>query len=345
MRVLLEQPGPAVDRTAPVTVAQEGPGEPTGQFLGHFEQRHHLPRAGRAFHLQVVAVIPVVGDQGPDQEHVDGEPDRAAPVGVAAEHPGSRLGRLVLHAVFRTVNVEGVGVIQVPARDRADPVRAQEALLVQHPGQDAAQLGFVDQRQDPPTADAGHERVGDIGQQVLITLEETAGLRGDRRVALDQLGLDHGRGADRQQAHQGTHLDPGPGAVGQAQHVVEEAVLLVPHLVGVLSDRVHGGGDPEEALDELEHELLIARILLQQGQGHFEHVLAEHRHPGRAVRLFQPPAGGQRGAAVEHPDIVQAEEAALEYVVAAGILAVHPPGEVQQQPGEALPEERHVHLA
>ena len=59
----------------------------------------------------------------------------------------------------------------------------------------------------------------------------------------------------------------------------------------------------------------------------------------------RPPAGGQRGAAVEHADVVQAEEAALEHVVARGILAVHPPGEVQQQPGESLLEKGQVHLA
>jgi len=43
VRVVLEHPGPAVDRAVPVTVAQEGPDEPAGQFLRHFEQRHHRP--------------------------------------------------------------------------------------------------------------------------------------------------------------------------------------------------------------------------------------------------------------------------------------------------------------
>jgi hypothetical protein len=77
----------------------------------------------------------------------------------------------------------------------------------------------------------------------------------------------------------------------------------------------------------------------EESQGHLEHVLAEHRHPGRAVRLFQPAAGGQGRAAVEHPDVVQAEESSLEHIVAGGILAVDPPGEIQQQPREAFPEE------
>ena len=42
-------------------------------------------------------------------------------------------------------------------------------------------------------------------------------------------------------------------------------------------------------------------------------------------------AGGQRCAAVEDADVVEAEEAALEDVVAVGVLAVDPPGEVEQQ--------------
>ena len=77
----------------------------------------------------------------------------------------------------------------------------------------------------------------------------------------------------------------------------------------------------------------------------FQHVLAEEGHPGRAVRLLQVAAGGQRGAAVEDADVVEAEEAALEDVLAEAVLAVHPPGEVQQQLVERLPEEIEVRLA
>ena len=41
--------------------------------------------------------------------------------------------------------------------------------------------------------------------------------------------------------------------------------------------------------------------------------------------------GGQGRGAVEDTDVVQAEEAAFEDVEALRVLAVHPPGEVQQQ--------------
>jgi hypothetical protein len=54
-------------------------------------------------------------------------------------------------------------------------------------------------------------------------------------------------------------------------------------------------------------------------------------HPCRAVRLPEMSAGWQRGRAVENADIVQPEKAALENVMTIRILAVHPPGEVQQK--------------
>ena len=41
---------------------------------------------------------------------------------------------------------------------------------------------------------------------------------------------------------------------------------------------------------------------------------AVHRHPARAVRLLEVPAGRQRRAAIEDADVVEAEEAALEDV-------------------------------
>ena len=76
-----------------------------------------------------------------------------------------------------------------------------------------------------------------------------------------------------------------------------------------------------------------------------QHVLAEQGHPRRAVRLFEVTSGRQRGAAVEHANVVEAEEPALEDVLAEPVLAVDPPGEVQHELVERRPEEIDVHLA
>ena len=56
---------------------------------------------------------------------------------------------------------------------------------------------------------------------------------------------------------------------------------------------------------------------------------------------MKPPVG-QRLAAVEHADVVEAEKAALENVPALRVLAVDPPGEVQQQLVKDAFEKREV---
>ena len=128
--------------------------------------------------------------------------------------------------------------------------------------------------------------------------------------------LEHRGRAERQQAHQRPHLQPHGLAVRQPQQVVEEAVLLVPHLVVMLADAVHRVGDPHEVLDELEGDLLVHRVVLGEDQRHLEHALAVERHPRRPVRLLERPARRQLRAAVEDADVVEPEEAAGEHVAA-----------------------------
>ena len=69
------------------------------------------------------------------------------------------------------------------------------------------------------------------------------------------------------------------------------------------------------------------------------HLQALERDPRRGVGLLQAPALGHRLRPVEDPDVVHPEEAALEQVGPLGVLAVHPPGEVEQQLGEDPDEE------
>ena len=92
-------------------------------------------------------------------------------------------------------------------------------------------------------------------------------------------------------------------AVWQPENIVEEAVLFVPH-ARVATEVRHRRPDPEEVFAELEGHVLVIGIGRRQLRGNFEHVLAIEGHPGGAVGLFQKSAGGQRGAAIEHADIV-----------------------------------------
>jgi hypothetical protein len=77
---------------------------------------------------------------------------------------------------------------------------------------------------------------------------------------------------------------------------------------------------------------------------HLQHVLAEERHPSRAVGLLEVPAGGQGRRTVEDPDVVEAEEAPLEDVLAEAVLAVHPPGEVPEELAEGVLQKSDVAL-
>ena len=58
-------------------------------------------------------------------------------------------------AELLAADVEDVRVVELVARQRADAVGAEELVLVQHPGQDAAQLRLVDDGEQPAAAAAG----------------------------------------------------------------------------------------------------------------------------------------------------------------------------------------------
>ena len=84
-------------------------------------------------------------------------------------------------------------------------------------------------------------------------------------------------------------------------------------------------------LEEFVGEIFVDRIFGRKLQRDAHHRQRIGRHPGGAVGLVEPAAERQRLAHVEQADVVEAEEAALKYVAPARVLAVDPPGEVQQQ--------------
>ena len=99
----------------------------------------------------------------------------------------------------------------------------------------------------------------------------------------------------------------------------------------MLADSVHRIGNPDEVLDELVRDLLVHGVVFGQDEGYLQHALAVERHPRGTVRLLQMTAGRQGTRAVEDADVVEPEEAALEHVVAVGVLAIDPPGKRDQQ--------------
>ena len=163
-------------------------------------------------------------------------------------------------------------------------------------------------------------------------------------MTLEHLALEHGRRTHRHQPDERPDLELEAGTVGHPHHVVVEAILLVPQ-VRVAVWRVHRDRDPCEMGDKLEGHVEVHRIVLGELGRDLEHPLAVERHPGGSVGLLESAAPGQRRRSIEDPDVVEAEESALEQVAVVWILAVDPPGEVRQQPVEHAGEKLVVALA
>ena len=223
--------------------------------------------------------------------------------------------------------------------ERSDAAGAQEFVLVKHLRKDPAQPIRIDHSQDSSVLNAVMTRTGGVHSPHKLGNPAQANQHLSQRLryALPLPLLDHRGGAQGKKPHHRAHLEPLGTAVGEAEQVVVEAVLLVPH--AVLSGPVHSCGDIVEMLSELQDHFLVRGIESGEFHGEFQHVLAEERHPRRAVRLLQVATGGERGAAVKDADVVEAEEAPFEDVLDEAVLTVHPPGEVQQQLVERLPKE------
>src|SRR5689334_78140 len=84
-------------------------------------------------------------------------------------------------------------------------------------------------------------------------------------------------------------------------------------------------------LEELARDILIGGIVMGELNRDLEKIERIHGHPARAVRLLNDAAARQRLVAVKDSNVIEAQKPALENVVAFGILAVHPPGEIQKQ--------------
>src|SRR4051812_7922550 len=82
VRVLLKLAGTSVDRPPTLVVPQKDTGQPARDLLGDLIQVHEPARARGTFDGELIAVEGVILQQAPDDQGVDGHPDRSAPVGV-----------------------------------------------------------------------------------------------------------------------------------------------------------------------------------------------------------------------------------------------------------------------
>ena len=216
-------------------------------------------------------------------------------------------------------------------RERADPVWREELPLVEQPREQRGDAGRVDdgEGQRLLLRGVGREQAGDLVRPVL---REPA----QRLVEVGQL-LAHPVGAVGDQRADPELVEL---AVGIAQDVVEEPVLLVPERHAHRPEAVERAADGEEPLEERGRQVVEGVVVPSQLLGDPHEPEAHEGHPGGGVGLLEAPTCGDLSGPVEHPDVVHAEEPALEQVRPLGVLAVHPPGEAHQQlaqyPGEEV---------
>ena len=161
------------------------------------------------------------------------------------------------------------------------------------------------------------------------------------RNVLSSSSLDDCRRAQREETHHGANLEPRRAAVREPQQVVVETVLLVPH--PVRAGFVHGRGDVAEVLGELSDHVLVGRVV-EALEREFQHVQlnrAIHAVPSACSRW--PPVGS--GALRSNTPMLSRPRKPPSIVLTETVLAVHPPGVVQQKLLECRPEEFDICLA
>ena len=100
----------------------------------------------------------------------------------------------------------------------------------------------------------------------------------------------------------------------------------------------------DKMLKEFAGNIAVGTVFLGQFQRDRQHIQAIHAHPTGAIGLLDMAAIGQWHVAIKDADIIQAQKATLEDILSLKVLAVHPPGEIEQQFLEDLFQESRDHL-
>ena len=99
-----------------------------------------------------------------------------------------------------------------------------------------------------------------VGREFRMARHESRRAFSEAGQFFEDVLLENRHRRQRQQTHHRPHFQPDRAAVGQAQNIVEEPILLVPHVVMGVADAVHRPGDPHGVLEELRHEFLVERV-------------------------------------------------------------------------------------
>src|SRR6516165_5727781 len=95
-------------------------------------------------------------------------------------------------------------------------------------------------------------------------------------------------------------------------------------------------------LKELAGQVFVHSVFDCQFQCHREHREAVKAHPGCAVCLAKMAAAREWCTAVEDANVVESQKTTLEDVATVEILAVDPPGEIQDKLVKCAAKERSI---
>ncbi len=164
-----------------------------------------------------------------DQQIVQREPHRPAPVGIAAEQPGARFRRVIVHAVFPVVHLESVRMLAVVAGKRRGCRAATETPI--RPASIAGSAAVcsastMESRRRAPLPAVRMQAMFFVRSGRLSMNHSMRRLK--RRQAVEKLRLQGLDGEQRNQAHHRAHLHGDGVAVGQMQARRNRNRLLRP---------------------------------------------------------------------------------------------------------------------
>src|SRR5689334_12496225 len=107
--------------------------------------------------------------------------------------------------------------------------------------------------------------------------------------------------------------------------VVEESLGAVPHFVMILPDSIHCIRNLQEMLKETERHVFVHGVVISQDECDLQHVFTVESHPSRAVGLVKVPARRKLSAAIEHTNVIQAQESSCKNILPLWILTIQPP--------------------
>src|SRR5712691_1578121 len=319
MRIGLELLEIPEHRATTILILQEYVRHTARHFSRYLPKGHHISGSGWALNLEVVAQIVMKLLKRLDEQVVDREPNGATPVGVAPKQSRRRLAGLIVDAVLHALRRKLVRIVTVKLRQGPNAIRREELALVQHELENASELISVGDGQQSPLAHALGAHAGKILGEIRTIINEPLKASLEVRQLVQHLRFQRFHREQRNQSHHGADLHRELFAIGQLEHVIEEAVFFVPQTHAFVTAMAHRVSDVDEVFPELAGDVFVAGLFFCELKGDREQIEGVHRHPAGAVRLFDVATGGQRRAAVEHTDVVQAQEAALEDVHAIGV--------------------------